>query len=80
MSANTINIPNTQFLDATGRVSREWLLWLINPNVATLTTADPIGPAAGGTGLGATPGSGQLLVGNGTNYSLATTLPTNREV
>ena len=50
-------------------------MWLINPNVVTFTTANPIGTSAGGTGLSATPGVGQLLVGNGTAYSLATTLP-----
>jgi hypothetical protein len=36
-----INIPYSSFLDvATGRPSQEWLLWLMNPNVISVTTSN----------------------------------------
>lgn len=36
-----INIPYSAFLDvATGRPSQEWLLWLMNPNVISVTTSN----------------------------------------
>ncbi|HCO99514.1 MAG TPA: hypothetical protein DIT56_02800, partial [Candidatus Moranbacteria bacterium] len=38
----------------------------------TLTELAILGIAKGGTGLSTAPASGQLLIGNGTNYSLAT--------
>lgn len=38
----------------------------------TLGWTGTLGIARGGTGLGTTPTNGQLLIGNGTNYSLAT--------
>jgi len=42
------------------------------PNGAEFTLASPLLPADGGTGLSATPAAGQLLIGNGTGYTLAT--------
>ncbi len=44
------------------------------PNVAStgaITLAGTLGRANGGTGLSAVPAQGQLLIGNGVNYSLA---------
>lgn len=38
----------------------------------TITMAGTLGVANGGTGLSATPTNGQLLIGNGTNYTLST--------
>jgi len=38
---------------------------------ATTLTAGTLPPAAGGTGATATPTNGQLLIGNGTNFSVA---------
>ncbi len=38
----------------------------------TITLTGTLGVANGGTGLAATPANGQLLIGNGTNYTLAT--------
>lgn len=38
----------------------------------TLTLAGTLGKANGGTGLTASPANGQLLIGNGTGYTLAT--------
>jgi hypothetical protein len=38
-----INIPYSSFLDVTtGRPSQEWLLWLMNPNVITFTSANTV--------------------------------------
>ena len=41
-------------------------------NVAVTTLSGAITIANGGTGLGTTPTNGQLLIGNGTDYTLAT--------
>jgi hypothetical protein len=42
-------------------------------NVAgSLTLANALGVGQGGTGLASTPGNGQLLIGNGTGYTLGT--------
>lgn len=38
----------------------------------TISLATPVSVANGGTGLSTTPTSGQLLIGNGSNYSLST--------
>lgn len=36
---NNINIPYSAFLDpTTGRPTQAWLLWLMNPNVISVTT------------------------------------------
>jgi hypothetical protein len=37
-----------------------------------VTLGSPVGVGYGGTGLTATPTNGQLLIGNGTGYTLAT--------
>ncbi|MDP3975190.1 MAG: hypothetical protein Q8P88_02825, partial [Candidatus Jorgensenbacteria bacterium] len=41
-------------------------------NIGTLTLTNALGIASGGTATTTTPSNGQLLIGNGTNYSLAT--------
>lgn len=70
MALNTnIKIPFSRFLDDTGRPSREWLLWLMSPDLIQLTAANPIGAAAGGTGTNQIPLNGQILIGNGTGYT-----------
>ena len=79
--ANLI-FPQSQFLDVTGRPNREWVQWLQNPDVQTITavsfTVDnviltlPLDVIYGGTGLTAIPTNGQLLIGNGTGYTLST--------
>jgi hypothetical protein len=58
--------------DQTGAVSMEWFRWF--NNVYTITGAGlGITPVInGGTGLGTIPTNGQLLIGNGTGYSLRT--------
>jgi hypothetical protein len=77
-----IIFPQSPFLDVAGRPAREWVQWLQNPSVQTLTAGTltienvvlniPLEPAYGGTGLTATPTNGQLLIGNGTGYTLST--------
>lgn len=79
--ANLI-FPQSPFLDVTGRPSREWVQWLQNPDVQTITavsfTVDnviltlPLEVIYGGTGLTAIPTNGQLLIGNGVDYTLST--------
>lgn len=79
--ANLI-FPQSPFLDVTGRPSREWVQWLQNPDVQTITavsfTVDnviltlPLEVIYGGTGLTAIPTNGQLLIGNGVDYTLNT--------
>jgi len=70
---NNINIPQSPFLNAlTGRPNQEWLLWLMNPNLITLTIGSALSPSSGGTGLPTNPANGQLLIGNGTAYVLNT--------
>ena len=68
-----INIPYSVFLDAnTGRPSQEWLLWLMNPSVMTINVGTALAVTSGGTGLTTIPTNGQLLIGNGTGYTLNT--------
>ena len=79
--ANLI-FPQSPFLDVTGRPNREWVQWLQNPDVQTITavsfTVDnviltlPLDVIYGGTGLTAIPTNGQLLIGNGVDYTLST--------
>ena len=68
-----INIPYAAFLDEnTGRPSQAWLQWLMNPSVISINSSSAIAVTAGGTGLTAIPTNGQLLIGNGTGYTLNT--------
>ena len=70
---SNINIPFSSFLDPiTGRPSQEWLMFLMNPSFisANLSAALPV--TSGGTGLTTIPTNGQLLIGNGTGYTLNT--------
>ena len=68
-----INIPYSSFLDpSTGRPSVPWLQWLTNPTFITANLNSALAVTSGGTGLTAIPKNGQLLIGNGTGYSLNT--------
>jgi len=79
--ANLI-FPQSPFLDPMGRPAREWTQWLQNPDVQTLTAVtftvdtlilgEPLKVIYGGTELSDIPANGQLLIGNGTNYTLNT--------
>lgn len=77
-----IIFPQSPFLDPAGRPAREWVQWLQNPSVQTITVGTinvqevviglPIEVQYGGTGLSTIPNNGQLLIGNGTGYTLNT--------
>jgi len=68
-----INIPYSAFLDPnTGRPSQPWLQWLMNPSVMSINSSNALSVASGGTGLTTIPTNGQLLIGNGTGYTLNT--------
>jgi hypothetical protein len=74
-TGNQTNItpPRVSLIDErTGAVSREWYRWFYSV-FTTLGSGNGIIPVdAGGTGLGTIPTNGQLLIGNGTGYSLNT--------
>lgn len=73
MPNTNINIPYSAFLDpSTGRPSQVWLLWLMNPTFINLNVSNAISVTSGGTGLTTIPSNGQLLIGNGTGYTLNT--------
>jgi len=68
-----INIPYSAFLDpTTGRPSQAWLLWLMSPSFINVTLGSALPVTSGGTGLTSIPTNGQLLIGNGTGYTLNT--------
>lgn len=70
---NQITAPRVDFLDSnTGKISREWYMFLYN--IYNITGAGSgITPVVnGGTGLGTLPTNGQLLIGNTGTYTLNT--------
>lgn len=72
-SATQIPAPRVPFLDPqTNMVSPQWFLWFNNLYAFTGNGVGILAIANGGTGLGTTPSNGQLLIGNGTGYSLNT--------
>jgi hypothetical protein len=69
--SSNIIYPQSPFLDPqTGRPSREWMLWLMNPSYVGVNVANIVPVIYGGTGLSAVPANGQLLIGTGTGYAL----------
>lgn len=76
-TAAPIKFPQSSLIDAQGRLSREWVQWFLNPQFISLTLQGVIGVDSGGTGLGALPQDGQLLIGNGVAYTLADLTPIN---
>jgi hypothetical protein len=73
MPNTNINIPYSAFLDPiTGRPSQPWLLWLMSPSFINITLGSALPVSSGGTGLTTIPTNGQLLIGNGTGYTLNT--------
>jgi len=70
---SNINIPFSSFLDpVTGRPSQEWLMFLMNPSFISANLSSALPVTSGGTGLTTIPTNGQLLIGNGTGYTLNT--------
>ena len=75
MAANISQIPapRVPLVDlSTNTVSREWFLWFNNIYTITGNGTGITAVVNGGTGLGTIPINGQLLIGNGTGYSLNT--------
>jgi hypothetical protein len=58
--------------ERTGAVSREWYRWFYNIYNITGGALGITPVVNGGTGLGTIPTNGQLLIGNGTGYTLNT--------
>jgi hypothetical protein len=68
-----ITPPRVPIIDErTGAVSREWYRWFYSLYTIVGTGTGVIPVTSGGTGLGTIPTNGQLLIGNGTGYSLNT--------
>lgn len=66
-----IIFPQSPFLDPmTGRPAREWMMWLLNPSYVGVNVSNVVPVIYGGTGLSNVPANGQLLIGNGSGYSL----------
>ena len=68
-----ITPPRVSLIDErTGAVSREWYRWFYSLYNILGAGTGVIPVDSGGTGLGTIPTNGQLLIGNGTNYTLNT--------
>jgi len=71
MSVPAIKFPQSPFVDQkTGRITREWQQWLLNPQFISLVIQGVIDVSSGGTGLGTSPSDGEILIGSGGVYSL----------
>ena len=72
-SITQITAPRVDFLDQrTGKISREWYMFLYNLYTAVGSGTGVVPVSGGGTGLSTIPSNGQLLIGNGTGYTLNT--------
>jgi hypothetical protein len=72
-SINQITAPRVDFLDQrTGKISREWYMFLYNLYTVVGSGTGVVPVTGGGTGLSTIPTNGQLLIGNGTGYTLNT--------
>lgn len=70
---NQITAPRVDFLDEnTGKISREWYMYLYNLYTITGSGSGVTPIINGGTGLSTLPSNGQLLIGNDGVYSLNT--------
>jgi hypothetical protein len=72
-NATQITPPRVSLIDErTGTVSREWYRWFYSLYNIVGSGTGVIPVASGGTGLFTIPTNGQLLIGNGTGYTLNT--------
>jgi len=72
-NATQITPPRVPIIDErTGAVSREWYRWFYSLYNIVGTGTGIVPVASGGTGLSTIPTNGQLLIGNGTGYTLNT--------
>jgi hypothetical protein len=69
---NQITAPRVDFLDQNGKIAREWYMYLYNLYTITGGGTGVTPVVNGGTGLSTIPSNGQLLIGNGTGYTLNT--------
>ena len=68
-----ITPPRVPIIDErTGAVSRQWYRWFYSLYTFTGEGTGILPVTSGGTGLGTIPTNGQLLIGNGTGYTLNT--------
>jgi hypothetical protein len=68
-----ITPPRVPIIDErTGAMSRQWYRWFYSLYTFTGEGAGILPVTSGGTGLGTIPTNGQLLIGNGTGYTLNT--------
>ena len=75
MAANISQIPAPRVPlvgDRDPVVSREWFMWFTNLYAITGAGSGITPVVNGGTGVGTVPTAGQLLIGNGTGYTLNT--------
>jgi hypothetical protein len=73
VSPSQIPAPRVPLVDLqTNTVSREWFMWFNNVYSFIGAGTGVLAVVNGGTGLGTIPTNGQLLIGNGTGYSLNT--------
>jgi hypothetical protein len=69
-------LPQSPFVDLkSGVIADEWRQWLLRPTFLSIDSGTALGVGSGGTGLAATPGIGQILVGTGSGYTLTSTIP-----
>jgi hypothetical protein len=72
-NATQITPPRVPIIDErTGAVSREWYRWFYSLYNFAGEGTGILPVTSGGTGLGTIPTNGQLLIGNGTGYTLNT--------
>ena len=72
-NATQITPPRVELIDKrTGAVSREWYRWFYSLYTFTGSGTGILPVPSGGTGLSTIPTNGQLLIGNGTGYTLNT--------
>lgn len=68
-----ITPPRVAIIDErTGAISRQWYRWFYSLYTFTGEGTGILPVTSGGTGLGTIPTNGQLLIGNGTGYTLNT--------
>ena len=73
LNISQIPAPRVPLVDVqTNTVSREWFVWFNNIYAITGNGSGITAVINGGTGIGTIPTSGQLLIGNGTGYTLNT--------
>jgi hypothetical protein len=68
-----ITAPRVDLIDArTGKISREWYMFFYNLYTVVGSGTGVVPVTGGGTGLSQIPTNGELLIGNGTGYTLNT--------